>query len=204
MDESDKALIKGDSNNEFIDVVNYSIITNYSSGCINYWDRGYFSTTINTILHGNNPYPIISNGTALVTDTYLIDKFNLDDKNNILAGSLANCQNSTSLIITDLYADGIIEAYANNHVNLTYEQLIGKLYPLTTYVQKSLICSCSIGCIVKTNYKEKYKEIGWNCIVYWEHQVKSKDFTIDIILQDLNEWEFEDFTYNDFNGGWML
>ena len=162
MDESDKALIKGDSNNEFIDVVNYSIITNYSAGCINYWDRGYFSTTINTILHGNNPYPVISNGTALVTDTYLIDKFNLDDKNNILAGSLANCQNSTSLIITDLYADGIIEAYANNHVNLTYEQLIGKLYPLTTYGQKSLSCSCSIGCIVKTNYKEKYKEIFLN------------------------------------------
>lgn len=51
---------------------------------------------------------------------------------------------------------------------------------------------------------EKYKEIGWNCIVYWEHQVKSRDFTIDAILQDLNEWEFEDFTYNDFNGGWML
>lgn len=40
--------------------------------------------------------------------------------------------------------------------------------------------------------------------MYWEHQVKSRDFTIDAILQDLNEWEFEDFTYNDFNGGWML
>ena len=58
--------------------------------------------------------------------------------------------------------------------------------------------------ILYPNEPEKYKEIGWNCIVYWEHQVKSKDFTIDMILQDLNEWEFEDFTYNDFNGGWML
>ena len=50
-----------------------------------------------------------------------------------------------------------------------------------------------------------YDEIGWKCIVYWEHEIHDPThFNIDRILQDLGEWEMEEFTYDDWNGKWML
>ena len=50
----------------------------------------------------------------------------------------------------------------------------------------------------------KYKEIGWTCYVYWEHEVKKYMFNPDRFEQDLGIFEEEEFTYYDFNGKWML
>lgn len=50
---------------------------------------------------------------------------------------------------------------------------------------------------------KKYNEIGWTCFVYWERDIYN-NFCPEILEQDLNIFEFEDFNYEDFDGKWML
>jgi G:T-mismatch repair DNA endonuclease (very short patch repair protein) len=50
---------------------------------------------------------------------------------------------------------------------------------------------------------KKYKQVGWKCFVYWEHEIWN-GFGPDQFEQDLGIWEMEEFRYEDFSGKWML
>lgn len=50
----------------------------------------------------------------------------------------------------------------------------------------------------------KYKEIGWDCYVLWEHEIMKDGFCPEYFEQALGIFEEEEFTYDDFNGKWML
>ena len=49
-----------------------------------------------------------------------------------------------------------------------------------------------------------YAEIGWKCFVFWEHEVYNYTLNPDTFAQLIDEFEMEDFTYEDFDGKWML
>ncbi len=50
---------------------------------------------------------------------------------------------------------------------------------------------------------DEYKKVGWDCYVVWEHEIND-GYDIDSLEQTFGIWEFEEFTYEDFNGEWML
>ena len=51
---------------------------------------------------------------------------------------------------------------------------------------------------------KKYNEIGWDCYVFWEHEImKEKLLCPEYFEQLLGIYEEEEFTYDDFDGKWM-
>lgn len=48
-----------------------------------------------------------------------------------------------------------------------------------------------------------YNEIGWDCVVIWEHDANNY-YDLDMLDQALGTWENEEFTYEDFDGKWLL
>lgn len=50
----------------------------------------------------------------------------------------------------------------------------------------------------------KYKEIGWKCYVFWEHEIMKENFNPEYFEQTIGIFEEEEFTYEDFDGRWML
>lgn len=50
--------------------------------------------------------------------------------------------------------------------------------------------------------QEMYKDLGYKCMIIWENEVDN--FFCEAIERFLGIWEFEDFKYEDFNGGWIL
>ncbi|MGM9858223.1 MAG: hypothetical protein ACI311_03120, partial [Bacilli bacterium] len=101
-------------------------------------------------------------GTAIVDNQYLFERFkNKDNELEILAGSLENCENSISLIITDYIADSIIDTHYELGIEETYDDLIGFTY--TYFVSENKLNTANrnskIGCIIKTDYREKYKDL---------------------------------------------
>ena len=101
-------------------------------------------------------------GTAVVDNQYLFDRFHNNAGNlEILAGSLENCENSLDLIITDYIADSIIDTHYELGKSETYEDLIDFTHTYSVTENKIYTSNKNgrIGCIIKTNYKEKYKEL---------------------------------------------
>lgn len=99
-------------------------------------------------------------GTAIVDDEFLVNKYGNNGELDILAGSLDNCRDSLSLIITDYIADSIIDTHYELKTNESYQDLIG---PVKIYNNNKNSLgwqvSANIGCIIKTNYRDKYKEV---------------------------------------------
>ena len=142
-------------------------------------------TTKNHYFNQHQVYIGSTSGTAVVDEQFLLNKYqNEFGEIEVLAGSLENCTSSLSLIITDYIADSIIDTYSDVDNSYTYDDLIGKIHLFSkTYFTMSTCYSGEVGCIIKTNYKEKYQE------VFEKYEmIKNGDFDIskmqNLILSD--------------------
>ena len=116
--------------------------------------------SVSGIYNNDKVYLAYTNGLAIVDEEYLISRFKNDQgKVEVLAGDIANCVDSLSIIITDYLADSIFDC-RGIYENRDYNSLIGDLrsYDNKTGEYSSYV-NANIGCIIKTNYKEKYKNI---------------------------------------------
>ena len=50
---------------------------------------------------------------------------------------------------------------------------------------------------------EKYKQIGWDCLVVWEHEVY-ESFTTEFFEQWLGIYEHEDLKFEELDGRWLI
>lgn len=111
-------------------------------------------------INNNGVYLSATNGLAIVDEDYLLSRFkNEYGELEILAGSLSNCKDGTSIIVTDYFADCIFDV-RNIYENKDYNSLLGDLrgyFP--NYDSYSNAINSNIGCIIKTNYREKYKKV---------------------------------------------
>lgn len=48
---------------------------------------------------------------------------------------------------------------------------------------------------------EQYNKIGYKCLILWENEID--DFSPEALERYLGIWDYEDFTIDDFNGGWI-
>lgn len=148
-------------------------------------------------LNQHQVYPGIAIGTAVVDGEYLTDRFkNEKGELEILAGSLDDCKDSLHLILTDFMADAILDSIYESCPNYQYEDLIG---PYKTYFYDKMAFSNCIGsyfgCIIKTNYKEKYKAIFDKY-----EEAKNNRFSYKIMNDIINSSEYIDY-YNDVING---
>ena len=104
-------------------------------------------------------------GTAIVDENYLIDRYkNENGELEILAGSLDNCKDSTSVILTDYLADCILDSRYERNLTMSVDENYESLVNSRNYIffknnTASPINNSRIGCIIKTNYKESYKDL---------------------------------------------
>lgn len=112
------------------------------------------------IFNENKIYLGYTNGLAIVDEDYLLSRFqNEDGEIEVLAGSLSNCKDSLSIIITDFLADSIFDC-RKQYGNRDYNSLIGDLRQYLADTNEYMpTINCNIGCIIKTNYREKYKQL---------------------------------------------
>ena len=136
-------------------------------------------------------------GTAIVDEQFLLDKYkNENGELEILAGSLSNCTSSLSLVITDYIADSIIDSFIEVDNSVTYDKLIGKIkmYDKDHYCFSNLY-SGEVGCIIKTDYKEKYKDV----FSKYEN-IKNNDFQLSEIYSLVNSENFTKYRNDVING----
>ena len=94
-------------------------------------------------------------GLLLCDEDYLVDMFGVNGELVLLAGELESSRTGSGILITDYFADSIIqhELAEKNTRYLTYESIIGVFCPAGQNT------ACRISGIIKTNYKEKHKAI---------------------------------------------
>ena len=105
-------------------------------------------TSANTFEHGIF-YSRCGSGIALVDFDYLNNKFK---DYEVLAGSMYDMENSTSLIVTDYFADAILfndDRYQGDDESDPYANLINR----------RLYSRYTIGAVINTNYKVKHAEM---------------------------------------------
>ncbi|MDD5932806.1 MAG: ABC transporter ATP-binding protein, partial [bacterium] len=173
------------NNDKIYKVFNY---TPYVFGNQTSAEEGYFRT-LYTFTDSNPIYPTFFNGTAVVDDDFLFSAYNVSNENkeNIIAGSLDDTRDSLHVIITDFMADAILNVFQNVYPDYDYEDLIGPLYIYQNH-KFSDLKKGYIGCIIKTNYKEKYKKI----IDLYE-QAKKENFKKEIIEEIVSLDEYVDY-----------
>ena len=193
-EESEKEIFK-DYTGEKFKVYNYTLYFSYNGGG-ELIESGYLRYRGNC--HNKNGiYLGSTNGTAVVTEKYLIDRFKNDkDELEILAGSLDNCKDSLSVVITDFLADCIFDSRGEKK---DYSSLIGPLYNFNEKSNNlSKYINADIGCIIKTNYREKYK------VLFDKYDlIKDKD-SKDEIKELINSPEFDEYNSAVFDGDLSL
>lgn len=174
-------------------VINYAFaIDNFSTHMT--IEGGY--TTNKKCRNYHGIYPGGTIGTVLVDEAYLQERFGIDGKLEVLAGSLEDCKDNDHLIITDFMADAMKDTYFALEKEYSYESLIGNVKRFDS--SKLVFGSTSfayIGCIIKTNYRETYKEIFDRY-----EQIAKKGFPKNELLALANSEEFATYYANIFNG----
>ena len=145
----------------------------------------------NTILNSNGFYPLQTLGTAIVDDDYLSRRFGDENgKLTILAGSLDNCRTGYSLIITDYIADAITDTFSKFAYYKDYQHRIGPRKHLYDISRIFGGYNSQIGCIIKTDYKEKYKTV-----LEKYNELKNKKPT----KNEITQFQYSDDFVNYFN-----
>ncbi|MGM9857828.1 MAG: hypothetical protein ACI311_01065, partial [Bacilli bacterium] len=197
--EEDKINLFNNYEGTYYPIVNFILDINNLGNPTN-TEAGYIHTLKEYVnQHGfylSNPI-----GTAIVDDQYLINRYqNENGELEILAGSLDDCRSSLNLIITDYIADSIIDTHYELGMNETYEDLIDFTYLCYPH-NKSISTNNSgrIGCIIKTNYKEKYKELFDKY-----EDLKAKGFPIKETNELTQSKLYENYFSNIVNGSLSL
>mgnify|MGYP004685451465 FL=1 len=189
-------------------IVSYSITTEQgsTSGLI---DCGFKLQNDAKLLNHHGFYSNGTQGTAIVDRDYLKKRFGDKDGNvEVLAGSLENCKSEFNLIITDYIADARIDSYYEGpYKDYNYEDLIGPVAGYSTVKYKfrsqATQCICKIGCVIKTNYKEKY-----SLLLRAYDEIKNQDFNPVRLarLQQRKEYEtyFNDIVNGELTLGYTL
>ena len=89
-------------------------------------------------------------GTLVCDMEYLTNKFGIDGKLKILAGSLEQATNSYGVILTDYLADAMM--YKNPGMYRNYNEIIGPIY-------LNELLYGHVSAIIDTGYKTKYRDI---------------------------------------------
>lgn len=191
--EDESNLLNGYSGEKYL-------VNNY---CLSYCYNKSNALEGGNVLHRDNyfnqhyVYSGTTCGTALVTKEYLTNKYK--DENGeliVLAGSIDDSLNSTKLIITDYIADSIIDSYSDVNSDISYSDLIGKIKMYSdSEFKMSNLCSAEVGCIIKTDYKNKYKKVF---DAYEE--IKNSNFDIEKISELLLSNEFNKYRNDVLNG----
>ena len=114
------------------------------------------SITIDGVLPGSKEYLYESSlyvvkliGTAIVDKEYLSNTFNDGKEIEVLAGDINDTLHPYGVILTDYLADSFNYV---NMLNMSYEEMIGQ-------VISSNLRKYYVNAIIKTNYKERNKEL---------------------------------------------
>lgn len=199
LDEKDEEILFKGNNKEKYQVINFvPSIDSYNS---DYLTMGGYVKYRDAYLNHHNFYLSSPLGTALVDEDYLLERFkNENGELEILAGSLDNCKDSLSLIITDYIADSILDTHYEINPNETYQDLIGNVY---TYVYDQITLdkniNSKIGCIIKTNYQNRYQNL------FNDYQkIKENDFPNNELSKLTNSPLFKEYYKNIINGSLSL
>ncbi|MBR1581931.1 MAG: ATP-binding cassette domain-containing protein [Bacilli bacterium] len=164
------------TNNKAYPVYSQAFLINQRSRALPYMDNNlyypYGSVKGDTIgLRLSETY-----GTLVADEEYLEAKFGLNGKYEVLAGDIEKCKNEDYLIATDFFADSVMYL---NELN-SYEEVLGPYYQKIN-VDKGMFGK--IGAIIKTDYKEKYKDL-----------LKKNENTMSFSKMDLKDMEFIKFS----------
>lgn len=95
----------------------------------------------------SNPFVLAGKGVLECDKEYLLDKYGIDGKLEVLAGSIED-SGECELIITDYFADCI-----KYYRDLTYQQIVD-----IPYIEMELT-RFKVKAIINTNYKERYRDL---------------------------------------------
>ena len=145
-------------------------------------------------------YPRQTLGTAIVDDAYLSSRFGDENgKVTVLAGSLDDCRSGYALIITDFIADAILDTRktCKSKTYETYQDTLGKRYWLNNeLVSRNQSYNSTIGCVIKTDYKQKYSTV----LAKYEQRIESGKIDKKEIEEFNQSEEFTDYYADLCNG----
>lgn len=147
---------------------------------------GYFPGS-SGYLSNDSLYVYQTMGTAVVDKDYLNNTFNNGEEIEVLAGELNDTEHPYGVILTDYLADSI--NYINK-LSLSYQDMIGQMF-----VKQQGDSKFFVSAIIKTNYKERYKELFSRF-----DEIKNKTNFIEEYKKLLNEDIFLDFYSSIVNG----
>ena len=150
--EADKEILIKDG------IKNYPI-TNHSIGIGNERNSRLIQCGIgldnNELFSLASIYPTYTLGSMFCDEDYLKERFS--DENHeftVLAGSLEACKNEPKLVITDFIADAFLDVFKET-IGTTYDDVIDNL----SQYNNMFSVYANVGAIIKTDYKEKYKNV---------------------------------------------